>query len=689
MLKFFSRMERTRNFVLLVFAIIMVVSLVVFYAPRQNDVQNNLTRDEEAVAKVGREQVTVADIAIQKENMSRNGRPAPSKTILDRMINERMVRLEADRLGLRPSDAEVAYFIRQQSKSPDGTPFDQKRYEQNVTEQYGSVVNFEQSMRDQISAQKIEAFLTSGVTISEQEILSDYQRKNTKFDLSYVPVNSADLAQTIKPGDEELKNYFEQHKATYKIDAPQKKIRYIFLNTSKLGEKLAVSDEDLKAEYEKIPADKKQLGVQGQQIVLRIPKPELESQIQAKATEIYTQATKDGNTISQEAFTQLVNGYSEDAASKADGGNLPKPNLVKENKQNPTDPYQRLLTMKPGEITEPIKYQNRFFILRRGEDVPKTFEVARKEIEISLRNRRGYSAAAELAQKIVDRLKETKDAQKTAAEFSAQANMSVKDMVRETGFVKPGDSIENIGNSPQFEAGIAALENQGDVGDKTPIQNGFAVPMLVEKRDPRDAEFEEVKDKVAEAVKLDQANSRVEEIAKQIAAGATGASGLAAAAQSKGLKAQDVKTFTLGSPLGQGPSAATSQALEDAINGLKTGEVTKTPIKIGDNWYIVGVNSREEAKMEDFAKERDGLIERKLLEKRGQVFSDWLTSVRREMEAKGDIKIYADALAKLDANTDSNSDSDSDPTTLPQSQQIPPEIQRQLQEQMQKQQPAK
>jgi peptidyl-prolyl cis-trans isomerase D len=682
MLKFFSRMERTRNFVLLVFAIIMVVSLVVFYAPRGTELQDNLTRDEEAVAKVGREQVTVADVALQRENLSRGGRPVQAKPILDQIINERVARLEANRLGLEASDAEVASLIRQQFKSTDGTPFDQKRYEQNVTDQYGSVVNFERSVRDQINAQKLGAFLTSGVTVSEQEILNDYQRQNTKFDLTYIPVNSSELAGTIKPSDEELKNYFEQHKQQYFINSPQKKIRYIFLNTSKLGEKIQLSDEELKAEYERLPDDKKQAGVQGQQIVLRIPKPEFEAQIAQKANEIYTQATKDNGKISEEAFADLVRGYSEDAASKARNGSLP--GLVKENKQNPTDPYQRLLSMQPGGVTEPIKYQDRYFILRRGESVPKTFEDARKELEVSLRNRRGYSAAAELAQKVSDSLKQTKDVQKTAEEFAAQANMSPKDMIRETGFVKPGDTVENIGNSPQFEEGIAGLGNPGDVGEKTPIQNGFAIPMLIDKRDPRDAEFEDVKTQVAEAVKLDQAKTRVEEIAKQIAAGATGAGSLAALAQSKGLKAQDAKAFTLGSPLGQGPSAATGEALEDAIFGLKTGEVTKTPINIGENWYIIGVNNREEAKMEDFAKERDDLIEQKQTQKRGQVFTDYLASVRREMESKGDIKIYPDALAKLEADT-----GDTDVPQNAQQQQLPPELQRQLQEQMQQQQQQK
>ena len=648
MLKFFSRLERTRNFVLFLFAILMAVSLIFFYAPTRNEVKENLTRNESTVAKVGSERVTIADLAYQKENASQYGRGLPGKFLLDGLIRERILRGEAKRLGMEATDAEVAAYIRSNFKSPDGT-FKQDDYEQRVTEQFGSVTNFEQAVRDQLSGQKLTAFISSGVSVSEDEVLNDFKRKNTKFDLSYVPVNSADLAQTLKPTDDELKSYFERNKANYHIDVPQKKIRYVFVNTSKIGEKLNISEEDLRAEYEKVPVDKKQAGVEGQQIVLRIPKAADEAQVSAKANGIVAQArAKDGGKISAEAFAELAKGQSEDPRSAANGGKLP--GLVRANPNNPSDPYQRLLTMPTGDVTEPIKYQDKYYILRRGEAVAKTYEDAKKELEVSLKNRRAYAVAAELAQKVSDSLKQTKDLQNTAAEFAAQANMNQAEMVRETGFVKPGDEVQNVGISPQFEEGIAGLENQGDVGDKIPVKDGFAIPLLVEKREPRDAEFGEVKDKVAEAFKLEQARSRVEEIAKQIAEGASSAANLEAAAQGKGLKAQEAKSFILGSPLGQGPSATTSEALEDAIFALRVGEVTKTPVKIGDNFYVVGVKSREEASTEDFAKQRDELVQAKLTEKRGQVFSDYLAAKRADMEGKHEITIDKDALAKVDAN---------------------------------------
>jgi peptidyl-prolyl cis-trans isomerase D len=664
MLKFFNRLEKTRNFFILIFAILMVVSLV-FWGRNSTggDIGTDPAHSQETAAKVSGEKITVGEVYRQKESYSQfsRGQTFPATMMINSLISSRIVRVEAARLGLTASDAEVAAEIRDQYKPADGKPFDQKKYEEGTAAQYGSVAAFEESVRDELSGKKLQAFLTSGVTVSEAEVLNDFQRKNTKFDLSYVSVNTSDLAKAINPSDQELRDYFEKNKAAYYISVPQKKIKYIFINTAKIGEKLQISDADLKAEYDNIPADKKSAGVLGQEIVLRVAKPELDGQVLAKATELTQDLKKDGDIVSEDAFATIAKGHSENPATAPLGGRLKGP--VRENAANPTDPYQRLLKMQPGQITEPISYQGRYFILRRGDDVPKTFDMAKKEIDVSLRNRRAYGVAAELSQKVADALKENKDIQKTATQFASQANESVADMIRETPLVKPGDDITNIGVSPDFEEAIGKLENPSDIGDKTPIQNGFAIPQLAERREPHDAEFDEVKAQIIEIVKLDKAKAQVEEIAKQIAGGATNAAGLAAAAQTKGLKAEDSKSYTLGSPLGQGPSATSSELLDDAIYALRDGEVTKTPIQAGDTWFIVAVNKREDANVEEFAKQRDDLLEQMVSEKRNTVFSDYLSSTRQKMDSAGSIIIYKDVLAKIDgpkAGLPGGGDTDSD-----------------------------
>jgi|CXWL01.1.fsa_nt_gi peptidyl-prolyl cis-trans isomerase D len=650
MLKFFNRLEKTRNLVILLFAVIMIVSMVMIGASVMNrDSQGaNLSQSEETVASVSGHKVTVGELVRQKENYSQfsRGQSFPSKMVLDGLIGSRITRVEAERLGLTASDAEVAAEIREQNKPTDGKAFDQAIYERNVIESFGNIATYEQNIRDDISAKKLDAFLTSGVTVSEEEVLSDYQRKNAKFDVSYVSVSSTELAKKIVPTDAELREYFEKNKQSYFISVPQKKIKYVFVNTEKIGQKLNIPEADIKAEFDNLAPDKKVAGVLGQEIVLRVAKPELDGQVSSKAAELVQQLKKDGPSVTEEAFATVAKGHSENPATAQSGGKLSGP--VRENPNKKDDPYQRLLTMKPGDITEPISYQGRYFILRRGNDVPKTYETARKEIEVSLRNRRAYAVAAELAQKVVDSLKETKDPVKTAQAFAAQANSGAADMVKETAFVKPGDDIPNIGVSPQFEEGIAPLVNVGDVGEKTPIQNGFAIPLLAEKKEPRDSEFDEVKAQIVDVVKLEKARTQVEEIAKQIAEAGNSAA-LSGAATAKGMAAKDQKNYVLGSPLGEGPTAGTSEELEDAIYAMKAGDVSKTPIKVGDNWYVVGLNKREDADTAEFAKQRSSLMEQMLTKKRTAVFADYLIAVKLRMEADGSIKVYKEALEKVDA----------------------------------------
>ncbi|MBC7798637.1 MAG: peptidyl-prolyl cis-trans isomerase, partial [Pyrinomonadaceae bacterium] len=185
----------------------------------------------------------------------------------------------------------------------------------------------------------------------------------------------------------------------------------------------------------------------------------------------------------------------------------------------------------------------------------------------------------------------------------------------------------------------------------TPIKEGFALPVLVDKKDARDADFEEVKDKVIAAAKIETAKTRLEQTAKDLANNSNTPDALKAAATKIGLKAADSLTYKLGSPLGEGATAATSAALDEAIYNLKPNEITKNPIKAGDNYYVVGLVKRTDADMQAFAKQRDDQVESALSLKKGQVFTDYLADLRQRFEKEGRIKIEKTVLAKLNGAT--------------------------------------
>jgi peptidyl-prolyl cis-trans isomerase D len=647
MLKQLGRLERTRSIIIIGFAVLMAVSLIVFYAPGRNTNNVEPSKNTEVIAKVNGDEITVAQVAQLKENYTQmfGGRISlaqlgGNKRFLDGLIRDRVVAQEAARLGLAASDAEVADKIRKQFSDASGQFVGLDRYKESVTARYGSMELFERNVRDEIALEKLKAFVTAAVRVSDQEVQDDYKRKNTDLDVSYVVVSPEKLAEKIQVSDDELKSYYEQHKTDYRYLESQKKVRYLYIDQEKAGAKVAISDKDLRDEYDKLPPQVKEGGVKIQQILLKVARKDLDPQVEAKAKDLIAKARAASPDTSEKVFADLARGNSEDAATAKTGGYLARPYKKNPNKVDAL--YDRAVDMQPGDVSDiPIKYGGNWYILRRGDSVPKSFEEAKPELLVSLRNRKGYTVAATLASRAQSLLKETKDVQKAAQEFAAEANMKPADMIKETPFIKPGDDVPGIGSSQQFEAVVAPLNNPGDVGDLTGIKGGFAIPLLIEKREPRVPDFDEVKNKVAEALKQERAKQQLEQKARELATAVNTAADLQTAGEKAGFEAASDSGFKLGSPLGK---AGTSPALDDAVYALKAGEVTKTPVKVGDSWVIVGVKSRTEADLAEFAKQRDQLTQTMVGERQNQVFDDYVAAVTQRLKQAGKIKIYTDVL---------------------------------------------
>lgn len=647
MLKQLGRLERTRNFVILGFAILMAVSLVFFYAPGRTASNMDPLRNTEPVAQVGAVSITVADLARSKENYMQltGGRMMGfgNRMFLEGLISKYVILAEAERLGLSASDAEVAERIRADFKDSTGA-LDVEKYKQQISARYGDVEKFENDTRADISQQKLRAFVTASVNVSDAEVEEEYRRRNTTFDVGYISLTADKLAAKIQPSEEELRSYFESHKTDYRFLEPQKKIRYVFINTEKAGSKLDIPEADLKAEYDQLGAQYKEAGIKIQQILLKVARQDLDAQVEQKAKELIAKLRDANGQATEAAFTEIVKGHSEDPATVQIGGYLARP--FKNNPSKPHGLYSRAADMKVGDVTDvPIKYDGHYYILRRGESVPKTFAEMKQELLVSLRNRRGYGAAFQVAQKAQARLKETKDPQKVAQEFAAEANMSATEMVRETGYLKPGDDVPNIGVNQQFEAALTPLNNANDVGEATGVKEGFAIPMLVDKKEPRIPEFEEVRTKVADAIKQQRAKEQIEQKAKDLIASVSNPGDLKAAGEREGFDSGLEEGYRRESTLGK---AGASELLDEAIYNLKQGEISKTPIRVDDKWVIVGLVKRDEANMAGFNSDRDRIKNTMLRDRQSQVFEDYIAAARQRMKREGKIEIYEDVLKRLD-----------------------------------------
>ncbi|MCM3872783.1 MAG: SurA N-terminal domain-containing protein, partial [Pyrinomonadaceae bacterium] len=174
MLKQFARLERTRKSIIVGFAILMAVSLIVFYGPGRSARSLEPTRNTEVLATVGGDEITVSDVAFQKESVqARYGGQISlaqlgltNARVLDGLIRQKIIRQEAMRLNLFPSEADVANEIRKQFRDPATGQYvsidpdkDPARYRERATAIAGDVVRFEEQFRDQLAFRNLRALV--------------------------------------------------------------------------------------------------------------------------------------------------------------------------------------------------------------------------------------------------------------------------------------------------------------------------------------------------------------------------------------------------------------------------------------------------------------------------------------------------------------------------------------------------
>ena len=107
---------------------------------------------------------------------------------------------------------------------------------------------------------------------------------------------------------------------------------------------------------------------------------------QAKRSESEARALAD-NVVNQlhagADFGKLVEQYSEDAASKAAGGDF---GVIKAVSEYPAELKKAVFALKPGEISEPIRQPTAFYIVRLEEKGAQPVEEVREPIVQTLRN---------------------------------------------------------------------------------------------------------------------------------------------------------------------------------------------------------------------------------------------------------------------------------------------------------------
>ena len=664
MLKFLRGRKRTRNAVLIIFIGLLTLSLVALFSASGSGAKmfGGTAGSDTAIARVGRYEVTVQDLKDALTNFGqqisqgqgRNTKQDLSSLfdtygpqVLDGLIRQKLILYQADGLNLGASDSEVQSRLRQMFNpwpGPEG-------YRMRLQQAGLTPVRFEDELRASIAQEHLRSFITAAVSVDPKEVEEDYRRNNTSYAARWVDVNPTTLIDKVQVNDPDLRAYFDAHKGDFKINTEQRRASYIFVDQNKAGEAIQVSDDELKQGFNPetfvkqvrvsqivINAPKADTNQRKEQSATQEKKPDPEEETRKKAQGVVQRAQSSEGKAAED-FGKLAREFSEDPKTKASGGDIGWIN--KDAKRETDDPLNRVFSMKKDEVSQPVKKGDKYYILKVTDRKVPTFAETRDELLKAARSRKGYSKAVEIATEAEQKLKESKNPGAVVVEINKQYGAEVA-AVKDTGFFAEGDTLPGLGVASDLESSVFELQNQGDVADRLNVDKGFAVPQYVERRDPHEPAFEEVRTKVETAYRTEKSKELAAQRAGEIAK-AQNADELKRLADSMGLKPDERAGLKGTESIG----TLVSEFERAPIYKLKVGEVTRDPIKTDSGAYVVAaLTERKDADMGDpFQKERTSIEQRLLDEKRNTFFSTYLAMTQKQLRDEGKIKIYDDAIA--------------------------------------------
>jgi len=168
---------------------------------------------------------------------------------LDQMINNALLKQEAQRLGFTASDEEVRAAVQGiQSLNVDGR-FQRDVYFRYLRMQGISPTDFEAQQRDHLLVQKLQELVASSIRADEAGARELFRFENEKVDLAFVRVKGSDLAKDITPTDEEIAKQYEERRDMFRT--PERvTIEYVSYEPKSFESNLQISDAEISQEYE-------------------------------------------------------------------------------------------------------------------------------------------------------------------------------------------------------------------------------------------------------------------------------------------------------------------------------------------------------------------------------------------------------------------------------------------------------
>ena len=531
--------------------------------------------------------------------------------VLAQMIDTEAVLAEADRLGIKVTDAELRErIVRLPAFQENGQFIGDQRYRQILAAQAPpiKVDEFERELRRQLQSDKLRDALTAWVTITDTDIEAEYRRRNEKVKVDLVLFNADAFKAGIAPADAEIAAHFEQNKSTYRV--PEKRrVRYLHADAATLRDRVTITEADARARYTETIAQYQQPEqVRTSHILLKTEgKDEAAVRTQAEGLLARLKGGAD--------FAALANQHTEDEASKGKGGDtdfFARNTMVKEFED-------AAFALEPGQMSDVVKTPYGFHIIRTTGKRPATtqpFETVSAQIQDQMKWERAQQDVQRLVEELDKEIDDPSDIDRVAQARGLTA--------ADSPLFSKEEPVPGLGFAPEVTAKAFELEG-GKVSDALRTPQGAAFITVIDVQAPHDPQLADVRDRVRE----DLINERAATMARERASAMAGAfkANFAAAAGSAGLGVQSSELIARGAAF---PEVGVSVPVETAAFALAAGGISD-PIATDRGTVILRVADKQAITTEALNLEREQVRGQMAEQRKGQFFAAYMTKAKQKM----------------------------------------------------------
>ena len=357
--------------------------------------------------------------------------------VLDALIMQKLLEQEATRLGISVSALEMRKAVESVDafKNSDGV-FDAELFRNMAENSYGSVAAFEQKLREDMLAGKLEALVRAGIWSNSDESRAFFLYLRQKRNISYVFVPSSRFAADAKPTEKAISDYYAAHKQDFAV--PAKVVaEYIKVSPLLLVKPESVSAADAEEEYKK-NTSRYQTSEMVKAAHILVPLEENASPEEVKKAEETVAAIRkeleDGKP-----FAEVADAHNGPRAAGPGGelGWIPRGHTVQ--------PFEEAaFALEPGKISEPVRTVYGLHLIRvseRKEAATRPFSDVEAQIRAELARQRGVKKLNDA----LDGLLEDNILKKPLAESAARYGLTAE----KTELLSAAELEKTLGISPE------------------------------------------------------------------------------------------------------------------------------------------------------------------------------------------------------------------------------------------------